>query len=270
MLGLPSEGLRSLTYFVTLGSGDRLVLRCVEGRDDTAWLSLACRTFEERGLPAPRVVHVDSTFSTRWRWGWAAFTEQYIAGKPASGELSGAELAAMGHAYARVHQVSSERWGKPHRPRRGDLIAEWVRWAMELGVEAAGSAPPELGDRLERLAREIARDRPSAPARHELCHNRVTPTNVLITEKPECFLIDLERVKYGSALSELASIEADVLARNPGAFQAFLEGYGTVRERPRPDDPAWKWHRKLVRLKRARDAALRDDLNSVRSELEDL
>ncbi len=265
---MPSDGLRSLTYFVTIEPGERLVLRCVASRDDTTWLAQAHELFRKHLLPAPRLVHFDSSLLTRWRWGWSAFTEQFIVGQPASTSLSRAQLASMGLAYAEVHQVTSARWGKPHRPRTGDMIAEWVRWAQELRLDASGSMPPDLGSQLERLAREIQNSRPPTPDHWELCHNRVTPTNVLISPGTECFLIDLERVKYGLALSELASIEADVLSDDKQAFEHFLEGYSTRRSPPNPGDRTWVWHRRLVRLKRVRDAALRDDLAAVREELE--
>ncbi|MBI4605195.1 MAG: aminoglycoside phosphotransferase family protein [Planctomycetes bacterium] len=260
-LAAPGSGLRSVVFFLS-AEGRELVLRLVEGRGDARWLAAAVDLFAARSLPAPRPVCRDVSVWTRLRWGWAAFVEERVQGVPASAGMPREALRAMGRAYGRVHAVGSDGWDRPHALRRGDYMGDRLRRAARLASEAADRAPAALAVRLREALSELESSRPPCPVRYSLCHNRVTPSNVVLGPCGECVLIDLERVKFGSCLEELARIEAEVLGGSQEALAALLEGYREPAPRdlwPESDPAAWRWYRRLAALRAARDAALRGD-----------
>ena len=268
-LEIPGDGVRSLTFFVLVEGGPRLVLRCVKSLKDSQWLGAAIDVFVEHGLPAPRQAHRDAGLWAHVRWGFAAFTEDLVAGKPAGPDLSEAELEGLGTAYGRVHATESRRSGKPHRLGGGDVVAERLEWLHRLARETAVRLPG-LGGALDAETRALSDARPRPPELHSLCHNRVTQANVIVRPDASVLLIDLERVKFGSHLHELALLEAEVLAGSEQAFEGFLRGYARStpdRLLPEAQAAAWAWHRRAVRLKRARDAAVAGDAERARRAL---
>ncbi len=272
-LAVPREGVRSLVFFVTIEPSRRLVMRCVPRRGDARWLAAAVDTFAARSLPAPRPVYRDLSLWTRWTRGWSVFVEDLVEGEPASDSMPRESLIGMGRAYARVHSVTSDGWDRPHRPRGGDMLAEWAMWAERLGnvaARASRKARPDLARELDDRGRWLHEHRPESMRAYSLCHNRVTPSNVVIRPDGSCVLIDLERVKFGSHLHELALLRREVLGGSVARFEAFLIGYREVAPAsclPESAPQAWEWHSRLVALKRAHDAARAGDFEGVHSEI---
>lgn len=266
-LELPGEGLRSLTYFVVVEDGPRLVLRCVRSREDTRWLVAALKIFVERGLPTPRQLHHSTGLWGHWRRGFAAFVEDFVTGKPASPDLTPGELEGLGNAYGRVHATTCNRLGKPHRLESGDAIARRLHWAEKLAAEGE-SQLPQLAAHWKAEIAALHATRPRPLSTHSLCHNRVTRSNVILRGDCQALLIDLERVKFGSHLQELALLETEVLGSKQLAFSSFLKGYAQTAPDhllPEAEPAAWTWHRRVIRLKHARDAALAGNFEAARA-----
>jgi hypothetical protein len=173
-----------------------------------------------------------------------------------------AALASVGEAYARVHAVDREGWDRPAPSLRSDdMIEQWTSWAEKVArrVGSAALGPARTGIR-EGGVWSSAPRRPVALRRYALCHNRVTPDNVIVRAGggPLC-LIDLERVKFGSHLQELAKIRNGVrsgdetrVGRAPRALPPRM--LGAERSHPEADPRAWPWHLALADFERAHGA----------------
>jgi Ser/Thr protein kinase RdoA (MazF antagonist) len=209
----------------------------------------------------PRQLHRDVGLLGHWRRGFAAFVEDFIAGQPVEPDVPPAVLEKLGEAYGRTHAVLRLRPGRPHRPERADVIAQRLEWARKVAAEAAAQAP-HLGASIAAQIQALERLRPHPPAAHSLCHNRVTRSNVIIRADGSVLLIDLERVKFGSNLHELALLAGEVLPDSEPALTSFLAGYARTAPGsivPSAAPAAWAWHRQAVGLKRIRDALLAGD-----------
>lgn len=258
-----TSGLRSLTFFVSWPSStdstSRLVVRCVRRRADARWLAAALNIFLRHSLPCPPQVHRDLSLWTRFRWGWSPFVERFIEGTPATQPLGAAQLEALGVAYARVHQVQRAWPGKPHGQTGKEPHLELLERVPRLADEVRARASPELAQSFAGLARSLLASPPARSATHSLCHGRVTPDNVLLTPSGKAVLIDLERVRYGSSLQELAALETEVLGGSASGLVEFLRGYRSAGPEtlwPDREPHAWSWHRAFARFKAARDAVL--------------
>jgi Ser/Thr protein kinase RdoA (MazF antagonist) len=243
----------------------------VPKRDDARWLSAALDLFEKNELRAPRPVYRDVSLFSRWRWGWSVFVEEFVEGKALEESAAAAALEGLGRAYAAVHAVQSPTWDRPHRPRGGEMIAESVGWLEKISRRAARDAPPDIASGFERGLAAIREERPGEPISYSLCHKRVTPANVIVKPDGTCVLIDLERVKFGSHLEELARIRLDVLGGSSERFRSFLDGYGEESSPDRVPDlegPEWRWHLRFLELKRAEEAAAARDYPACRRWLE--
>ena len=254
---VPGEGLRSLVFFVIPKSGPSLVVRCVPSRDDASWLAAAVDLFQQHRLPSAHAIYRDLSLWTRWRRGWRVFVEELVDGTALGGETDPAALASVGETYARVHAVDREGWDRPHRPRSDDMIEQWTSWAEKVARRVGSAALDPLAREFEKAALELRARRPVALRRYALCHNRVTPDNVIVRAGGPACLIDLERVKFGSHLQELAKIRNGVLSGDETRFAALLAGYlraAPKESHPEADPRAWAWHLALADFERAHGA----------------
>jgi Ser/Thr protein kinase RdoA (MazF antagonist) len=266
-----TAGLRSLVYFVAIeGAPGRFVLRCVRGRDNARWLAAAIDIFAVHKVPAPRPVHRDLSFRTYFSLGWSPFVEELVEGRAFSMPAPEAVLTNLADGYARLHSVRSKRWDRPHKPRGDDMIGARAARAEKLAREGMKLAPAELAARMAAILTSLHEWRPDLPSSYSLCHNRVTPLNVIVRPDSASVLIDLERVKFGSHLEELALIQSVLLEGSADAFAIVLATYRGVRPDldPEADPRGWLWFRRLVGLRRA-DAAVRaGNLERARRELD--
>jgi Ser/Thr protein kinase RdoA (MazF antagonist) len=198
----------------------------------------------------------DLGFWARWRWGWHIFVEEAVAGEPLGPGTSILAVEAMGRAYAAVHAVRGEGWGRVDAPQVGGFVADRRRRLAGLAEEVRAVAPAALRSGIERLLGELDMEPLEEPEALSLCHNRVTADNVILTAEGGCTLIDLERVKLGSHLQEVAKLEFEVFAGDAARFQTFLASYtaaAPVALQPASDARTWLWYRLVAGLKKLRD-----------------
>lgn len=151
-------------------------------------------------------------------------------------------LVRLGRAIAHLHRVPVPS---------GAALGPFGRLASRriLGSAAVvGAARPDVGARVDALARALVATRPP-DARPCLLHGDCHPKNALVADDAVA-LIDLDQAGVGAAAADVGSLLARLAtgalvgehaaADEPALAAAFLAGYGEVGEPPAPD--VLRWH----------------------------
>ncbi len=153
-----------------------------------------------------------------------------------SGEQQRSALRKVGVALAHVHGLPIDPVSQPFLRHRVDRV---IHCAQLVAI-----VRPDVADIAGRLSVQLAAGPP--PPESPVClHGDVHADNMLF-DNGQIHLIDFDQSGYGAAAADLASVLASMLtAQLVGHVAvdrfgaALLDGYGTVRPLPSPEELRW-------------------------------
>ncbi|NTY00407.1 aminoglycoside phosphotransferase family protein [Deinococcus sp. JMULE3] len=221
VLATPLHGYRvlvsrldRLVIQVTTPKG-RFVLKLEEAGDGLT-REVAARTFlRARGFPVAAPV-------ARGTDGWEWLLLPWVDGLPLTGESPLAAQQAAGALLARLHAVPGER-PPPQQQTWDAWMLGWLRHALTYWL-GTGRAPPDAAGRLSRWWRTVEPLLASRGRQVILFDGK--PEHLLVTADGQVALIDVEDLRSGDGLMDLAVIALHEPATLPGV----LAGYSTLDE----------------------------------------
>ncbi len=201
-----------LALQVTTAEG-RFVLKLEEAGDGLT-REVAARTFlRARGFPVAAPV-------ARGADGWTWLLLPWVDGLPLTGESPLAARRAAGALLARLHAVPGER-PPPQQQTWDAWMLGWLRHALTYWL-GTGRAPRDAAGRLSRWWRTMEPLLASRGRQTILFDGK--PEHLLVTGDDQVTLIDVEDLRSGDGLMDLAVIALHEPATLPGV----LAGYATL------------------------------------------
>jgi hypothetical protein len=192
----------------------RLVLRVFFRRRHLARLAGYRRlrwTYERLEIPVPKVVFIDDTAATWWRYGFALLAEEFIEGDPFN-DLPRAKraklLGALAPVIAKLHGVTSSEPGKPWAGVVDDVrasaqarLGRWLGRIQELGIGPGAEHSKAL---TEWYADALAG---LSPRRFPLIHGGLSQENVLVVGGSRPVLTDAMAAEHWFGQWDLLFLE---------------------------------------------------------------
>jgi aminoglycoside phosphotransferase len=223
------ESYSSVVRILTLDSGERLVLK-IPFVQRKLFRELYALQHLQGELPVPKIID----YWIRDDGSPGALLLSLLPGNVITGKVS-IELAnGLGVLLGRLHAHSLEWYGEVYRPTEESSTAWWAllrntfeRWQPFCAGVLPGDMFQKALDGYDRLYASLPQ--PDGPC---WTHFDYRPGNVLVQGSQVSGLIDFESARGGSADLDFVKIQNEVWDAWPGTRQAFLHGYGSVRELP--------------------------------------
>lgn len=226
-LTVPSEGTRSLVFFVKT-AGRRFVLKSFFDVGRALRTLVAARHMVAAGAPVPRLLHADFSLRTRVRTGLVHLVEQAIDGANLyEVELTADRVAQAARALATLHNITRPRWGAllPVVGRRRGYF-DFVNARLQRRLKGLVVSQPALaGFEVVREWFVGFRGRAEVQPHFNLCHLRISSTNILFAADGNAYLIDLVTARYGVFAIDLERALHRWCDDDPALCEAFLQAY---------------------------------------------
>ena len=203
----------------------------------------------------PKILNAKTGKLWTLRQGQPYYVTEWVQGRTL--EHSG-DYANLGRAMAALHQSSNggppgskadsytlkqiRLWKKQHRYFLRDKSgavqknAGYRRWHRQYRNDCRRLAERSWAEMREKGVASLLRNERGHPRR---IHGDITSANVIIADDDRLYLIDWDRVRFGSIYVELAKTLANTTHFNPEFIQLLLAGYEEIR-------PLKRTERKLI------------------------
>ncbi len=224
---VPKRGSTSLVYLIRPEGKPGAALYAIKDRRELRMLESALRTATSCGAPVPKLLHADANWITRFSRGYFFLACSLAPGEcMRRDESDDAQLKAMATALAKLHSIEENYWGKPIKPRRSGIHADWSE-----GIERLRSAlmrdaamkdhATEIRDYFHRSLEKM-----EEPKRFQLCHHHLAPVDMLYDASSQSVtLIDCVNLEFSRAARDLASVRWDCFPNDEKSFDAMLKHY---------------------------------------------
>ena len=218
-------GIRSLVYFIEGSEFERRLLRAEPKIHRFKRRIRGHEILRQHGFHVPEVVYQDTDPAIRKEYGFFFLVENCLAGvhyNQAPDPVAAA--ASLGSILARMHDITSRRYGWPAELRwQGRILA---------GLQLRRQARAHLRIYRQRERKFPGRiegwfkDQPLQAwfPRPRLSTAGLTNTNLLV-EEDRVALLDLARVRYAVAGRDLAQVRFGLAGNNEKAAAAFFDAY---------------------------------------------
>lgn len=225
---LPARGLGSNLLIVRPRSAAPFVLHCLKHRPEAERLVEVLKITRGHGLPVPRLLYAEFSESHFRAHGFGAIVEAYIpGGHREAGEASPEELVNLARALARLHEVQSDTWGDPLKPRRSAFFDSAIVPSIEQRAAALVESVEEFGtaDRKQVLGfvKGYRKGWDGGPP-FSLIHDKIKTGSVIFAPGDETFLIDLQSAQFGTPGRDLVAA-LDAFCKGVKQQQDFKQAY---------------------------------------------
>lgn len=240
---LLAEGPRSLKFRLTLSSGRSFVLKWCS-RKKIRKSTAAYRILAANGVSVPALRHVDCSWWTGYRTGFAVSCHDFVEGAilRAAGPFEDYR-DTLAQLVAGMHNAQSQRWGVPGDPGSGDYIEHhlnraqsFLTKALELGASISDAEAREIADWCRARAAELDVGPPFS-----LIHTDLHDGNLMLANDGTLFLIDHHTVQYGRWPYDLVKILLNFCKNDEARWEPFLAPYFAATTFPCASD----WRREF-------------------------
>jgi len=192
-------GVHNIVFYLDIEGYKPLVLKAIGRRKRMDMLVACARHLAERGIRAPRVVHVGPD---RWLFGRRGFhlvCEERILGTTLFELGTPCELLpGAASFFAALHNVCSARWGTLDRLRSGGLYAHLDRRLQDKTAQwqAADRTFPEMLGKQIRTWAAGWQKKIDAVSTFSLSHGDPNPGNIMVTSEGDFAILDTGHIRY--------------------------------------------------------------------------
>lgn len=228
---IPSEGTRSLIYFVAPDGGSPVAVQAFEDGGEHTRLRKALALGRKQELPIPDLVRSGVAALDRSRFGYCFIVMGFIDGKALPPEPPHhAVRESLAVALARLHGVKRRRWGKPGRMHlrsiREDLWASVGKRLADLGDGGSG-APGLDAEKVAAVEKWFAQTLASIdePKQFRLCHHHLAPDDIILEPGGAVRFVDCGSLQFSRAARDLAVMRNSLFFDDDAAWDDFIHRY---------------------------------------------
>ncbi len=228
----PDAGDHSVLYFVTHQSGQRVMLRVYDRREDRVAHHRALRLGHQHGLAIPRILHCGNALLQKLKYGTYYFVTAIAPGDTIDRQpATAATRHAVATALAGLHRVESNRWGDLDSKHFRKSYAQNMQRALQKRLDALASNPSDLSNDLQQKISKWFHGQLACfenLKQFQLCHHHLHPDDILYDAASDtATIIDCISLQYSRASRDLANFRYSPWIAGEENWQQFYQTYLT-------------------------------------------